>query len=126
MKRERPYDMIPQGFGIRAQQARAIRDLMRARSGEPRASVTALAEEVGAELKESVSSGDVGRWLGGQAVPSSLARITAFARVLDVDPGWLSFGDASRAPAPALLADLPLAPRARLPERKTPTKRRRG
>lgn len=114
-----------EGFGLRAQQARALRDLVLARAGGPRASVTALAEEVGALLGEPVSGGDVGRWLAGFAVPSSLARISAFAYVLGVDAGWLTFGDLTAAPGPSLLSVLPSEPMELLPQEK-PRRRRRN
>lgn len=47
---------------------------------------------------DPVSPSTVGRWLKG-SVPD-LATLEAIAVVCGVDPGWLTFGRASSAPAP--------------------------
>jgi len=49
-------------------------------------------------LKEPLTQGTVSRWLAGSE--PNLKTITALAKVLDVDPGWLAFGSDSAAPQP--------------------------
>ena len=50
--------------------------------------------------KESaVTAATVSRWEAGLAMPS-IASIAAVAAVCGVDPGWLAFGSASKAPGP--------------------------
>lgn len=60
--------------------------------------------EIGAEMgqllgTEALQGGTVGRWFR-DAIPDSLSRIVALARVLHVDPGWLTFGEECGVPAP--------------------------
>lgn len=49
------------------------------------------------ELDAPIPGPTVGRWINGSNVPS-LDTLAALARVLNVDPGWLVFGDLSGAP----------------------------
>lgn len=46
-----------------------------------------------------VSQGSVSKWMNGEVHPQ-LELIPAIAYVLNVDPGWLAFGDDSEAPMP--------------------------
>lgn len=59
-----------------------------------------LGKQVGKMLtgKEPLSQSAVSRWMKG-ARPE-LETIAALASVLQVDPGWLAFGELSQAPAP--------------------------
>ncbi len=58
-----------------------------------------LSDEVGRRLNRGpLSQGTISRWFRG-AVPD-LESICAVAEALEVDPGWLAFGAASKAPAP--------------------------
>ena len=59
-----------------------------------------LGRQVGKKLvdREPLSQSAVSRWMKG-AKPD-LETIAAIAEVLQVDPGWLAFGELSRAPAP--------------------------
>jgi hypothetical protein len=50
-------------------------------------------------LKQSLASETARRWLAGLSVPDS-ETIQAIALVLDCDPGWLAYGDHSKAPPP--------------------------
>jgi transcriptional regulator with XRE-family HTH domain len=87
-------------LGSRAQQARALSEIARVRSGRERAEATTLAAEMSALLGEKVGDRDVGKWLRGESMPGTVERLWAFAHVLGVDPGWLYFGEASDAPPP--------------------------
>lgn len=61
-------------------------------------------DEVGREvarylgLQEAIGQGTVSRWFRG-SIPD-LRTIGGLALVLNVDPGWLAFGDLSAAPKP--------------------------
>ena len=44
-----------------------------------------------------VSTGQASRWESGKNIPS-LGMIVKISRALGLDPGWLAFGDLSRAP----------------------------
>jgi transcriptional regulator with XRE-family HTH domain len=46
----------------------------------------------------------INKWFNEGVVPD-IATIAALAKVLQVDPGWLAFGDESRAPAPRELGN---------------------
>jgi transcriptional regulator with XRE-family HTH domain len=50
---------------------------------------------------EAFPAGTVSRWAAGKNVPQELEVILAAAQETGVDPGWLTFGEASAAPAPA-------------------------
>ena len=56
-----------------------------------------VAEKMGRE--EPYRSQSVGRWL--EESEPGLDVIVGLAEVLGVDPGWLAFGEASKAPAPS-------------------------
>lgn len=60
-----------------------------------------LAEAVSNELglKEPLTQSAVSRWMRGEGI--SLKKLVALAKVLGVDPGWLAFGEDSKAPPPA-------------------------
>lgn len=77
-----------------------------------------LAQSVQNEIGKSVSQATVAGWLAG-AFPRSIESMLALAEVLDVDPGWLYFGEASKAPAPGQLehaaATLALPPNVQIP-----------
>jgi hypothetical protein len=51
---------------------------------------------------EAVSDATVSRWFSGKFMPSEPATMLAVARALQVDPGWLYFGDYSHAEGPGL------------------------
>lgn len=74
--------------------------LLRLRRGE--LSQAWVADQLGKVMgkREGYSPSAVSRWMGGQE-PGELETIIGLAQVLEVDPGWLAFGDASRAPAPS-------------------------
>lgn len=58
-----------------------------------------LGKRVGRILgEEDLSQSAVSRWFKG-AIPD-LDTIEAMAKALEVDPGWLAFGEASAAPSP--------------------------
>ena len=58
-----------------------------------------LGRRVGKMLgEEEISQSAVSRWFRG-SVPD-LETIAAMAKALEVDPGWLAFGEASQAPSP--------------------------
>jgi transcriptional regulator with XRE-family HTH domain len=60
----------------------------------------AFAEAVGKQLgKRTVGKVTISRWERGDTVPT-LESLLAIARASRVDPGWLAFGNNSRAPAP--------------------------
>jgi len=58
----------------------------------------AVSKELGLAPSDYFTQGSVSRWLKG--TEPSLETIVALAKILDVDPGWLSFGSASQAPPP--------------------------
>lgn len=62
-----------------------------------------LAAFVGQRIgkRGSISQSTASRWFGG-SVPD-LRTLLSIAVELEVDPGWLAFGDESRAPVPAHL-----------------------
>lgn len=89
----------------RAQHAFAVLSL---REGSP-GSVTQpiLAKRLTQRLKRKkpLGASTVGKWLNG-TLPSKTSLMVALARELGVDPGWLYFGGASEAPAPAWAASV--------------------
>lgn len=60
-----------------------------------------LAQEVSKQLRMKVplTSESARRWLAGLSVPDP-ETIEAIATVMQCDPGWLTYGDASQAPPP--------------------------
>jgi transcriptional regulator with XRE-family HTH domain len=60
-----------------------------------------LAQEVSKQLrlKASLTSESARRWLAGLSVPDP-ETIEAIAVVIECDPGWLTYGEASQAPPP--------------------------
>lgn len=58
-----------------------------------------LGKLVGELLGRSFSQATVGGWLKG-SLPADLGAMVALARALEVDPGWLYFGEHSDASAP--------------------------
>lgn len=58
------------------------------------------------ERRQPYDASQVSRWFGGRSVPD-LRTICEIARALDVDPGWLAFGEDSKAPAPSMVMDPP-------------------
>lgn len=84
-------------FTSRARRAR------RARQGETDTNLgfKEIGIEVGRVLRSApVQAGTVRRWFR-DVVPSDLDSLYAMAVVLNVDAGWLAFGERSQAPAPA-------------------------
>jgi transcriptional regulator with XRE-family HTH domain len=61
-----------------------------------------LGAEVGRELgaAEPVTQSTISKWMSGASAPQDTDTMVALAKVLEVDPGWLTFGAASKAPAP--------------------------
>jgi transcriptional regulator with XRE-family HTH domain len=49
--------------------------------------------------RRPITAATVSRWESGDALPS-LPTVDAIARACGVDPGWLAFGERSRAPSP--------------------------
>ena len=87
--------MTEQGFSIRLFRAW---HLLQIRKGGG-ATQEWLGKRVGRILGEAeVSQSAVSRWFKG-ATPD-LETIAAIAKALDVDPGWLAFGEDSQAPSP--------------------------
>lgn len=84
------------GFGERLRTARGQREVRGRVSYEEIAD--AVAERTGRKPAHRPTS--VGRWFKGESVPD-VPSIWALANFFGVDPGWLAFGDASDAPAPA-------------------------
>lgn len=82
------------GFGRRATLALHFQALRR---GEQRSKA-----EVGREFRaltgDTVQDATVSRWFLGQFWPADPRHQLAFARILEVDPGWLFFGEHSQAP----------------------------
>ncbi len=74
--------------------------LYQARQGE-QLSQEWLAEAVSKQLglDTPITQGAVSRWLKGEG--PNITTLGALAVVLEVDPGWLAFGAASKAPAPS-------------------------
>lgn len=91
-------DAFLRGFGRRLRAARLWLD-----SREPRPVGNAeLGRRIGVLLgktNKAVHESAVGRW-GRTAVPDART-VAAIGQACGVDPGWLAFGDASAAPAPA-------------------------
>jgi transcriptional regulator with XRE-family HTH domain len=70
-----------------------------------------VAKLVGKELgRESLTQGAVSHWLSGRNEPD-LATIAAIAKALDVDPGWLAFGQGREPDDPAAPIPMPRSPR---------------
>jgi transcriptional regulator with XRE-family HTH domain len=87
--------MAEQGFSVRLFRAW---HLLQIRKGGG-ATQEWLGKRVGRLLGEAeLSQSAVSRWFKG-ATPD-LDTIAAIAKALEVDPGWLAFGDASLAPSP--------------------------
>jgi len=60
-----------------------------------------LLERVSRRLGKPVGQTTVSRWLSGALVPRDIPKLWALAMALEVDPGWLAFGDESKAPSPS-------------------------
>ena len=75
--------------------------LLQARRGRGLSQVW-LAQEVGQELGQDgpVGQSTISGYFTGRFQPEDVDRWLALARVLEVDPGWLAFGDDSQAPPP--------------------------
>lgn len=73
--------------------------LLRLRKGE--LSQAWIAEELGRVMgkQEGFTPSAISRYMRGQ-IPGELETILGLARVFGVDPGWLAFGDDSKAPPP--------------------------
>lgn len=72
------------------------------------------AERIGKRLQKGApSQTTVGRWMQlrseGGTLPDDLETVEAAALEVDVDPGWLAFGPASEARAPAGWSEPPAA-----------------
>jgi transcriptional regulator with XRE-family HTH domain len=61
-------------------------------------------------LKVPLTQSGVSRWLRG-SVPKDLRTIVVLSQALRVDPGWLAFGDDSKAPTPVDPMSLRMHPR---------------
>jgi transcriptional regulator with XRE-family HTH domain len=72
-------------------------------------SQTELGRAVGARVGRLYKQPTVADWLSG-SLPRDVASMIALAQELGVDPGWLYFGEASKAPAPG---DVPATQAAR-------------
>ena len=60
-----------------------------------------LAQRMADELGQaSVSQSTISGYFTGKFQPDTIDRWVALAKVLEVDPGWLAFGDDSQAPPP--------------------------
>lgn len=83
------------GFNLRLRQATKLREVSIGRDLEQEA----VGQLVGGALGVApISQAAVSRWY--KSAEPGLATIQALAEILNVDPGWLAFGDASGAPAP--------------------------
>ena len=72
--------------------------------GQPETSQGGFAFLVGEGLgREPVSAATISRWESGESIPD-LSTLLQISRLAGVDPGWLAFGQASRAPAPQMNA----------------------
>lgn len=112
-------------FGRRAREARALAEVARVRDGRPRATAAQVAREMSALIHEHVGARDVGKWMSGEAVPGSLARLWAFAEALGVDAGWLAFGKATAEHVEPRVVEREAA-RVIVPERAIAEKRKRA
>ena len=92
----KPSQTTGKAFAERVRRARLARQVEIGRDLEQ--------DEIGREIarywgqQEAVKQGTVSRWFRG-SVPD-LRTIWALASVLNVDAGWLGFGDLSKAPRP--------------------------
>jgi transcriptional regulator with XRE-family HTH domain len=88
--------MAEQGFSARLFRAWHLLQIRK----EGTATQEWLGKKVGKVLgvSEPISQSAVSRWFRG-ATPD-LETIGAIAKALEVDPGWLAFGDNSQAPSP--------------------------
>lgn len=91
-------------FGGRAGIALA---LFKAR-GERKPTHAELADAVAVLAGEPVTGSQVQSWLAGKFFPVTMTLLWAFARALKVDPGWLTFGEESAAPAPVVASGAPM------------------
>ena len=84
-------------FGIRVYAARLEASAARAERISQDVLGVMVALELG--LAQPISAATVSRWESGDSLPS-LVTVGAIAAACAVDPGWLAFGGASRAPGP--------------------------
>jgi transcriptional regulator with XRE-family HTH domain len=97
------------GFRQRCFEARLFWE----RRNKRRLNQTELAELVRKAGGKKVSQSTISDWLNAVTVPG-VDDIQALARAFgDVDPGWLAFGDASKAPRPGHDQTPELLPRRR-------------
>ncbi len=86
---------------------RVLRARMEASADEPKMiSQSTLGLLVGRRLgvEKGISGATVSRWEADESTPD-LATVRAIAEVCRVDPGWLAFGEGSKAPGPDSSAD---------------------
>lgn len=85
--------------GFRERIYQALAELER-REGGKRVHYTEFTRRVSKALGRPLHAGTARKWLEGATVPDELETFVAIAEVTGVDPGWLAFGVASKAPGP--------------------------
>lgn len=86
-------------FARRMQYALFLRQLKESQRVTQEQIGVEVSKLLGLPAAEALRSASVSRWLLGQSVPDA-PTMQAIAAALEVDPGWLAFGQASTAAAP--------------------------